>query len=101
MAKTPKEEKIDIIKEEIKKLSKLEAVALSEGGKLLFNVLMKESVSIIETLTLKFNSLTHLEFISLCAELNTKLELARILNKSSKDKDLAQKDLEAALLENE
>ena len=97
--KTPKEEKIEVIQDELKRLSKLEAVALSEGGKLLFNSLMKDAVSVIDTLGYKYNSLSQVEFIALCAELKTKLDLARVMNKSIKNKEQADKDLEAALLE--
>lgn len=99
MPKTPKQEKIEIISDELKKFSKLEAVALSEGGSLLFKSLMADAVSCIDTLGAKYNSLNVQEFISLCAEMKTKLDLARVMKKSTKNKDQAKADLEEALLE--
>jgi hypothetical protein len=100
MSKTPKEEKIDIISEELSKFSKLEALALSEGGQILFKSLMADVSSGIDTLINRYSSLTQLEFISICADIKTKLDLARILKKSEKNKDQAKSDLEEALLEN-
>lgn len=99
--KTPKEEKVEIIQDELKKFSKLEALALSEGGSLLFKSLMSDAVSAIDTLGNKYSQLSHLEFIALCAEMKTKLDLARVMNKSSKNKKIAIEDLEKALLEDE
>lgn len=101
MPKTPKEEKVEIISDELKKFSKLEAVALSEGGSLLFKSLMADAVSCIDTLGIKYNTLSDKEFIALCAEMKTKLDLARVMKKSTKNKDQAKKDLEEALLEDE
>ncbi len=99
--KTPKEEKVEIISDELKKFSKLEALSLSEGGELLFKSLMSDAVSAIDTLGNKYSQLSHLEFISLCAEMKTKLDLARVMNKASKNKKIAIEDLEKALLEEE
>lgn len=87
-----------IIEDELDKFSKLEAFTLSEGGRLLFDSLMKDVVSNVETLAYKYSKLSQLEFIAICSDLNSKLELARIMNKSSKNKDQAKKDLENALL---
>lgn len=97
--KTPKEERIDIIKDELKKFSKIEALALSEGGRILFKSLLSDVVSCVDTLGAKYNTLNQQEFISLCADMKTKLDLTRILNKSTKNKEQAKLDLEEALLE--
>jgi len=99
--KTPKEEKLDVINDELKKFSKLEAFYLSDGGKLLFKSLMADAVSCIETLGNKYNTLTPQEFIGLCAEMKTKIDLARVMKKSVKNKKQAQEDLQDALLDEE
>lgn len=96
-----KKEKVEMITAELDRVSKIEALTLTDGGKLLFNSLMKDIVSNVETLTVKYSSLTQMEFISICAEMKTKLDLARAMNKAPKNKDIAQKDLEEALLEEE
>lgn len=96
-----KKNKNEVIEDEIKKFAKLEALASSEGGQLLYKSLMKDVVGCIDTLTIKYNTLTHLEFISLCADMKSKLDLALIMKKAKKNKEEAQKELENALLENE
>ncbi len=99
MLKTPKEEKVDIISDELKKFSGIEALYLSEGGELLFKSLMADAVSAIDTLCNKYSVLTQNEFIALCADMKTKIDLARIMKKSVKNKLQATEDLKQALLE--
>lgn len=98
--KTNKEEEVEIISDELDKFSSLEALYLSKGGEMLFKSIMADVCSCVDTLSIRYNSLTHLEFISLCAELKTKLDLARVMKKSTKNKEQATKDLENALLDN-
>lgn len=89
----------EIIADELDKVSAIEAVYLSKGGELLFKSLMADAVSCIDTLGNKYGVLTQQEFIALCADMKTKIDLARVLKKSEKNKKQAQADLEEALLE--
>ena len=66
-----KDKRSDIIADELKKVSSIEAVYSSEGGKLLFNSLMADAVSCIDTLGAKYATLTRQEFMALCAEMKT------------------------------
>ncbi len=89
----------EIIADELDKFSAIESLYTTKGGELLFNSLMADAVGCIDTLTAKYASLSHLEFIALCADLKTKIDLARVLKKSVKNTIQARKDLEEALLE--
>ena len=60
---------------------------------------MADAVSCIDTLGAKYGLLNHQEFIALCADMKSKIDLARVLKKSVKNKAQAIKDLEEALLE--
>lgn len=91
----------EIIVDELEKVSAIEAVYLSKGGELLFKSLMADAVSCVDTLAMKYSTLSQQEFIALCADMKTKIDLARVLKKSVKNKAQARKDLEEALLENE
>lgn len=93
-------ENATIIADELDKVSAIEAFNLSKGGAILFKSLMSDAISSIDTLGFKYSTLTQQEFIALCADMKTKLDLARVMSKASKNKDQAQKDLEQALLEN-
>lgn len=89
-----------IIADELDKFSAIEAVLLSKGGEILFKSLMEDVVSKIDTLIANYQSLTREDFIGISAEIKTKLDLARVMKKSTKNKDQARKDLEEVLLEN-
>lgn len=88
-----------LIADELDKFSAIEAVYMSNGGKILFKSLMKDSIGSIESLMSKYKTLTHIEMIAICAELKSNIDLARVLKKSEKNKKQAQEDLEQALLE--
>lgn len=92
---------LSIIANELDKFSAIESVYNSKGGEILFKSLMSDVTSGIDTLIAKYSKLTHIEFISLSADIKTKLDLARILKKSVKNKKIATEDLETALLETE
>ena len=79
----------EVIKEiaaDIGKYSDLEALYLTEGGQMLVQGNLDDVMSCINTLSLKYHSLTQSEFIALCAEMKTKLDLVQALAHSPKNK---------------
>lgn len=87
------------VAEELDAASALAAVSVSEGGKLLIEALKRDAIDGIDTLTAKFKELTLSEFIAVCAELKTKLDLMRSLSRAKKNKDYLQDVLEEKLKE--
>lgn len=77
--------------------SALEAVALSEGGKIIVSGLLKDVVSAAETLSAKHQTLTLQEFIGICADMKSKLDLIRVISRSKKNKSYLQGLLEEAI----
>lgn len=87
------------IADELDAASALEAVSASTGGKLLSSALVSDVVDLIDALGSKYRTLTHLEFISLCADMKTKLDLMRSLSRAKKNKDYLKEILEEKLKE--
>jgi sugar-specific transcriptional regulator TrmB len=87
-------DKIEDIKKDIKKFSAIDAVANSDGGKIIIKSTERELVSIIDELASKFKTLNQTEFIALCASLSAKLGLIRTLRKAEGLKKLAKEELE-------
>lgn len=100
LKKIKSSDQLTLIADELQRVSAIEAFYLSEGGSILFKSLMSDVVSSVETLSYRYQSLSQQEFISLCADMKTKLDLARVMSKAGKNKDQAHKDLEQALLDN-
>lgn len=77
--------------------SSLSALADSEGGKLLQKSLVTDVVSVIDSLTSRYDKLTMQEFISLCAEAKTKIDMARAISRARKNKKYLEGLLSDAL----
>lgn len=92
---------LTLIADELDKVASLEAVYLSKGGQLLFRSLMTDVCSAVDKFISKFDTMTNQEFVAIASDIKTKLELARTLKKSKRNKLQAEKDLEEALLEYE
>jgi hypothetical protein len=88
-----------MIAEELDRVSAISAIYDMKGGKILIKSLMTDIVSSIDTLCCKYQTLTNQEFVGLCANIKTKLDLAKTLRKSVDAKKQATEDLENALLE--
>lgn len=97
--KNSKNPNVKIIADELDRVSAISAVADMEGGKMLIKELMSDVVYSVDTLSSKYKTLTLQEFIGLCSDIETKLALVRTLKKAHKNKEIAQADLESALLE--
>lgn len=91
-------EQEDVAKE-LDSAAALSSVAASAGGKILISALHSDIVDIVDTLSNKYKTLLHIEFISLAADLKTKIDLARSLSRAKKNKDYLQEILEEKLKE--
>lgn len=79
-----------MIADDLDKASALEAVALSEGGKILVAGLLDDIVGCVDTLASKYKDMTLEQFVSTCADLKTKLDLRRAITRSPKNKKYLQ-----------
>lgn len=80
-----KPNKEELIKE-LEDMTAISAVAYSEGGKILLKGLTNDVVSSIDTLCIKHKDLTVQQFVSLCADIKTKLDLIRVIKRSPNNK---------------
>lgn len=100
MAKTKREDMNEEQKEianDLSIASALDAVAISEGGKILAKTLLTDVVSDIETLSVRYKELTIQEFIGTCADLKAKLDLYRSIVRAPEAKAKLKDDLKEAL----
>ena len=90
-------------REEIEKdlgiASSLEAVAISEGGQLLINSLIKDIIGSMDMLSTNYSEYTIEKFISLCADIKSKSDLVRTLTRSSSNKAYLEELLTEAIKE--
>tara|TARA_R110000868_G_scaffold9504_2_gene47159 strand:- start:1503 stop:1784 length:282 start_codon:yes stop_codon:yes gene_type:complete len=87
------------LEEDIKIAGDLEHVAATKGGVLLIKGLVTDIVGAIDTLAVKYATLSHPEFIALGAEIKTKIDLLRSLTRAKKTKEALVEMLEEALSE--
>lgn len=85
------------IRSDLKNASALEAVQHSEGGKLLIKSCLQDVVSSVDTLSIGYTSLSHIELIAHCARLKERLDLYRALTNAKKNKDIISEALIEAL----
>lgn len=79
----------------------LETLADSEGGKILVDNLAKDIIGLTESLGIKYKTATHAELMGLCADLESKTTILRLITRAKKNKELAQDALKEALMEDE
>ncbi len=87
------------IQKDIKKYSSIEAVEKSDGGKLLIASLEKDIVSCIDELSAKIKIATHIELVAIVAKMSERLTLLRVIRRAKKLKNLATKELDFLLKE--
>lgn len=89
MAKDKKEltERQAAIKNDLEKAAALDAMATSEGGKILVEGLIQDALSSIETLCAKYATMTQQEFVAECSDLKKNLDLARAIKRSKAAKE--------------
>lgn len=95
--KEPDTSEIKEIKDELGTFTALEAVANSEGGKLLIATHMSDVVSIVDALGANYSTYQHTQLMAMCAEMKTKLDMVRTLTRAEKNKKFMQETLTAAL----
>lgn len=86
------EEETDIARD-LDAAAALYAVSTSQGGKALINALISDTVGVVDSLSNTYKEATHMELLSLCAELKTKLDLLRSLSRSKINKDFLEEIL--------
>lgn len=83
------------IKKDLGDAQAIDAMLTSQGGVLLMKSLSSDIVGTMETLAMKYPTLTMQEFVSLCSDLKVKLDIIRMLTRAKKNK----KYLESLLVE--
>jgi hypothetical protein len=87
------------IKDDLSKISALEAVKNSEGGKILIESCLADVVSSVDTLCVGYTSLNHIELVAHCARLKERLDLYRVLVNAKRNKKMVLEALKEALEE--
>ena len=85
------------VQDDIKLFSSIEALGNLEGGKKLIDTLEKDVVSSVDTLVSMYKTAQDIEIRTVIAELSSKLSLLRVLNRSGKNKEMAQDELKKIL----
>lgn len=89
------------IKKDVKKYTALKILSESDGGKILVDTMLKDIVSIVETLSYTIKPLKHEEYIHLAAKMSEKLSIYKSLINAPKNAKLAKEALAEALKEEE
>lgn len=87
----------EAIANELEKASALDAVAQSEGGQILVKALLQDIVGCVDALGSQYKTLSQEAFISICADMKTKLDIARSLVRAKPNMDALNEELKAAL----
>lgn len=85
------------IARDLEEISKIEALSITDGGKALVRGLLSDVVMCVDTLALGYSTLTLQQFVSLSADMKSKLDLIRVITKSKKNKKFLEELLEEAL----
>lgn len=87
------------IEKDLEKYIDLEKLADSAGGKIVVDNLAKDILSTAESLGNRYKTATHAELMSLCADLESKWSILRLITRAKKNKELAEVALREALAE--
>ncbi len=90
----------ELIEKDIDKYGSLEALANTDGGKVLIDSLKDDVVASIEEIMTRYKELSHTEFIALGASLEAKFNVIKSIDRSMENKELA-KDYLKQILTNE
>lgn len=98
MIKVTKEEReahpeVEEMISNLKEIDSIEVISRTNGGKLLSQSLVKDVVNLVDTLCVKYLTMTQAEFIGICAEMKSKIDLVRVMKRAPKNKQ----DLEAII----
>ena len=92
--KTDKEMEKEEIQDDISRYRSIESMAKSAGGKIILKEIKSDVVSTIDQLSTKYGELTHIEMIALCAGLNEKLTMMKLMKNAKENKAMAIEALE-------
>ncbi len=85
------------IEETLGNLKAINIAMDSEGGDLLQKTYRKDVLMSMDKLAYNFSTLTHIELVSECAKLHSKLEILRTIKNSKKNEIIAENDLKEIL----
>ena len=85
--------------DDLDKSAAISALSDTEGGKILLEGLLKDVISSVEELTAKYRTLTMQDFVGICSDMQNKLDLARAIARSKKNKEFLEGELERMLAE--
>lgn len=97
--KKPKSPEVVSIERDLERYVALETLAESEGGKIIVDNLASDVISLAEILGAQYKTATHAEILGLCADLDNKLTILRLITRSKKNKELALDALKQAIKE--
>lgn len=86
-------------KKDIDIASALEAVSVSQGGKIIQEGLVSDIVNLVTSLSIRYKHATQLELVCLCADLKTKIDILHVLSRAQKNKDFLLEQIGDALKE--
>lgn len=87
------------IAEELDKIVPLDSLSKSEGGKILIKSLLLDVVSNVDTLCARYSALTMQEFVSYCADIKIRLDVARAIARSAEKKKELDEEFKKTLIE--
>lgn len=94
VANSSEKDKAESVLQDLESFAALEALANSEGGKLLVGTLTEDALNDIDALTAGYKKLSHIEIMGLCASLEKSLDTIRAIKRSTKNKNMAKEALE-------
>jgi hypothetical protein len=93
------EEKIASLYEDLKLVGPIHALSQNEGGKLLVKTLLDNIVSNVTRLSTEHGTLSHIEMISICADIKSARDVVRALSIAETNKKFLEDELKATLAE--
>jgi acyl-CoA reductase-like NAD-dependent aldehyde dehydrogenase len=89
---------LEALADDLDKSHALDALSVSEGGKILTEALITNVIDTIEVLSASYEKASHMELVSHCASLRFNLALLRSIKRAKKNK-LALKEMLAEALQ--
>lgn len=91
------QEKVIEIEKDLKKITPLDVLARSAGGKVLVDGLLTDIVSNIDTLCSNYKTMTMQEFVANACDIKNKLDLARAIKNAKESKEFLDQELKNTL----
>lgn len=93
-----KQIEVKLLSDRLKKVSVLSNLYNTEGGKLLVTNLLKDILMDVDTLCIKHRTLTMQEFIGICSDMKSKMDLAQVLAHSKKNELQAREEMKNLII---